>query len=545
MQLQPRKPVAKPTRQPAVVLKKSQRVPQDVFKRLEGTRCIVNHQLSLGASRKALAIAHQALDEVQSAASLSEEYASKWYSALIRDFLRNRSWIGANSLYTRMKQEKIPASAKVVEKLLLRSRNNPCKLDAVDQIIRDASKVLKDLKEEHLVAILTHLNRRAADLETMHQILRDFAQKQPTGWRPSPDVCAQFVKANSRSRIWRAADWWVKSGMEVATTLLGNERKGAIQGIYESWFEGSVPKPVNTRTRTKLKQLRAMKVNPTRSIYNLFIEDAGRRGRADKALHYYRAMRRQSKTKPISDSRTYSLMFKALSASSFRRNIARYPRRHLLKVPALGTVHPRQGRRLFHDMTTQHMVDTGNKPRLQTSFHLFNTYTLNTALRYFLSKRDYAAATVTAHSFPICSVPTSQNTFRHVWTALMNRIKSEILAGHSVSTWADKMVGERVWDALGRVWDNSIGQLLMDSAYKETLERLDQRKRELRAKGDQTVVTYSDLRLILTLLRRALLADLAHAPGQQFSAAEDQVYRDVMARAHHDMLPQKLRCIDI
>jgi len=489
----------------------------------------VDRLLRLKGDRKAaFSIALQTLHlSQQSPKKIPPLVRQRWYREVLRCFLDAGDGQNAASVYVQMRAEKLRAPASLLATLLLKTRTSNIAFDNTKKIVDDASQMVGELKEEHIQVVLQFFTELFQTWEPVEEVYRNFKRHQEEGWEPSARTCAIMAQAYAQANARATANWWFKKGRETAKRLSDGAREEALKELYQCLFTGMhhfrrsrgwlerKRKHGGEGMERLLRELLEDNIKPTRRIYNILIDQAGRAGRADRAYQYYSGMRHADTPVP-GDHFTFQSLFKA--------------------ALSLGEAPPVPGRRLFRHMVRQHQSNTNHRPR-QASTAL-NALSLNAALHFFMRKRDYPAATVTVHSFPVCAIEPNKTTFLRVWCGLLSRVKGELMAAppREVKTWTDHLLGQIV--RTGAIWDNSVAQHLMDIGWKDALEQLE-RRRGGKLKATETKGLRSELHIMLALLRRAILAALGRTPSRASFQKDNDSVEGAMVIARQEMLPPK------
>ena len=451
----------------------------------------------------------------------------RWYREVVRCFLDAGDGQSAASLYVQMRAEKLRAPASLLATLLLRARTSNISFDKMKKIVDDASQMMGELKEEHIQVILQFFAELFQTWEPVEEVYRNFKRQQGEGWEPSARTCAIMAQAYAQANARATANWWFKKGRETAKRLPEGVREEALKELYECIFTGMHHFRYSGRwlkrrrkhggegMEKRLRELLEDSIKPTRRIYSILIDHAGRTDRVDRAYQYYSGMRHANPPVPA-DHFIFQSLFKAALSS-----------RGAPPIP---------GRRLFRHMVRQHQSNTNHRPRQPST--VLNALSLNAALHFFMRRRDYPAATVTVHSFPVCAIKPNKTTFMRVWCGLLSRVKGELMAAPplEVTIWTDRLLGQIV--RTGAIWDNSVAQQLMNIGWKDALMQLE-RRRGTKLKGAETKGLRSELHLMLALLRRAVLAALGRTPNRASLQEDNDAVEGAMAVARQEMLPPK------
>ena len=451
----------------------------------------------------------------------------RWYREVVERFLRAGDGRSAASIYVLMRAEKLRAPASLLSTLLLRTRTSNVPFDKRKRIVDDASEMIAELKEQHIQVALQFFAELFQTWEPVEELYRNFKRHQGEDWEPSARTCAIMAQAYAQASARATANWWFKKGRETAKRLPDGAREEALQELYECLFTGMrhfrcsrgwlkrKRKHGGEGMERRLRELLEDNVKPTKRIYNILIDYAGRAGRVDRAYQYYSGMRHTDPPIPA-DHFTFQSLFKA--------------------ALSLGEAPPVPGRRLFRHMVRQHQSNTNHRPRQRSN--ALSVLSLNAALHFFMRRRDYPAATVTVHSFPVCAIMPNNTTFMRVWCGLLSRVKRELMAAppRDVTTWTDHLLGQIV--RTGAIWDNSVAQQLLNIGWKDALEQLERRKgAELEAV--ETKRQRTELHLMLALLRRAILAALGRTPDCASFQEDNDAVEGAMVIARREMLPPK------
>ncbi len=451
----------------------------------------------------------------------------RWYREVLRCFLNAGDGQSAASVYFQMRAEKLRAPASLLATLLLKTRTSNVPFDKTKRIVDDASEMMGELKEEHIQVVLQFFTELFQTWETVEELYRNFKRHQGEKWEPSARTCAIMAQAYAQASARATANWWFKKGRETAKRLPDGAREEALQELYQCLFTGMhhfrcsrgwlkrKRKHGGEGMERRLRELLEDNIKPTRRIFNILIDYAGRTARVDRAYQYYSGMRHADPPIPA-DHFTFQSLFKA--------------------ALSLGEAPPVPGRRLFRHMVRQHQSNTNHRPRQPST--ALSALSLNAALHFFMRRRDYPAATVTVHSFPVCAIVPNKTTFMRVWCGLLSRVKGELMAAppREATTWTDHLLGQIV--RTGAIWDNSVAQQLMNIGWKDALEQLE-RRRGTKLKAAETKRLQSELHLMLALLRRAILAALGRTPNRASFQEDDDAVEGAMVIARQEMLPPK------
>ena len=451
----------------------------------------------------------------------------RWYREVLRCFLNAGDGQSAASVYFQMRAEKLRAPPSLLATLLLMARTSDIPFDKTKRIVDDASEMMGELKEEHIQVVLQFFAELFQTWEPVEELYRNFKRYQGEKWEPSARTCAIMAQAYAQASARATSNWWFKKGRETAKRLPDGAREEALQELYECLFTGMhhfrcsrgwlkrKRKHGREGMERRLRDLLEDNIKPTRRIFNILIDHAGRTSRVDRAYQYYSGMRCADPPIPA-DHFTFQSLFKAALSS--------------------GGAPPVPGRRLFRHMVRQHQSNTNHRPRQPST--ALSALSLNAALHFFMRRRDYPAATVTVHSFPVCAIEPNKITFMRVWCGLLSRVKGELVAAPSreVTTWTDHLLGQIV--RTGAIWDNSVAQQLMNIGWKDALEQLE-RRRGTKLKAAETIRLRSKLHLMLALLRRAILAALGRTPNCASFQEDNDAVEGAMAIARQEMLPPK------
>jgi pentatricopeptide repeat protein len=464
--------------------------------------------LSNREPRRAAAITHQILGQGN---HVPPRMRPSFCVLAVYKFLRAGDWDRAFSVYQRMKAEGIAGQAEALTVLLARSIKLPSAMSKLDYAIRDIPKTLDHVEEFQLIAILSHLVRGKADIYTIREFLNNARQKMGEKWKPSWETCALMVQAEAQAGYDLAAkEWFVKAKRRIGeleqrhvdVSIL----QAARQQLYTKLIIGSAAFMSNRPIffNRILHQMKDDGVVPSRRIFNFYIQRYAQAGRVERSFAFYRSMRHSNP--PIqADHHTFYSLFSGDSSKTSSYWSLDFG-----------------GRRLFRDMTRQHLSNTDHRP--QTQSNVITTAVLNAALRHFMRKRDYAAATVTMRTFPVCCILPNLNTQNTIINGLLARIKEELTENPSrtLVLWSDRILGEvvRLWKG---IWAPDIAAKLCS-----TVERGSRRSRS----------NGVDLLFLIGLLRRAMLAALNRWPGKD-PEVDKYVFKRVMNGAQASMLPPK------
>lgn len=463
--------------------------------------------LSHREPHRAAAVGHQMLDQQR---RVPDKLRPRFCILAVGKFLNAGDWDRALGFYLRMKSESMPGQAEALSMLLAGSLKLPSTTTKLDYLVREAPKTFDRIEDPQIQAILSHLVRQKKKIYTIREFLVNIQQRMGEEWIPSWEVCALMAQAEAQEGYDLAArDWFLKAKRRIGE-LEQNRVDSAVlhearQNLYTKLIIGSAAFNENRPIffNKILHQMKQDQVNPNRRIFNFFIQRHSRTGRADRAFAFYRSMRSSNPAIPA-DHHTFHSLFSASTSKT-----------HSYWPLEWG------GRRLFHDMTRQHLSNTDHRP--QTKSNVITTAVLNAALRYFMHKRDYAAATVTMRTFPVCCIPPNINTHNTVVDGLLARIQEEVSKNTSekLVQWSDRILGEVV-RLLNGAWIDIAAKLYA------TVER---GARRARSNG-------IDVLFLLGLLRRAMLATLNRWPDKE-PEVDKYVLKRVMNGAKAAMLPPK------
>jgi len=278
----------------------------------------------------------------------------RWYREVLRCFLNAGDGQSAASVYFQMRAEKLRAPASLLATLLLKTRTSNVPFDKTKRIVDDASEMMGELKEEHIQVVLQFFTELFQTWETVEELYRNFKRHQGEKWEPSARTCAIMAQAYAQASARATANWWFKKGRETAKRLPDGAREEALQELYQCLFTGMhhfrcsrgwlkrKRKHGGEGMERRLRELLEDNIKPTRRIFNILIDYAGRTARVDRAYQYYSGMRHADPPIPA-DHFTFQSLFKA--------------------ALSLGEAPPVPGRRLFRHMVRQHQSNTNHRPR--------------------------------------------------------------------------------------------------------------------------------------------------------------------------------------
>lgn len=431
----------------------------------------------------------------------------------IDHFLAAGHWNPAYKLYRLMRMEGLPGRAEALTRLLNKSHESKATAFLIDDVVSDASQVLEKFDEPELCAIVSHLVRTKVDIHVIRDLVAKFEEKKGHGWKPTWKFYALRAQAEAQNGYDLVAEKFFKMGrmeigyMKKRRELNPTEYHDAKQDLYTRLFRGHAK---FDRTRHMfyndlLWRMKQDKTAPTQEIANIVIEMFRREGKGNKAFAFYRAMRHADPVIPP-NSTTFRHLFTLLIPPHSSGWELACDRRHL-----------------FQHMTGQHAKDT--KGHLTSFSRAMDTAVLNAALRLFMVKRDYAAASVTVKTFPVCSITPDADTHACVLNPLKQRITKEIMANprSGVLLWSDRMLGEviQMWD--GR-WRFALNNMLI---------------RTVRQVSGSVLQAGIDVHLLLDLLRRAIICSADLWPGQN-PAEDNAIVTKEITRAIRHMLPKHI-----
>ncbi|CAG8622306.1 13380_t:CDS:1 [Acaulospora colombiana] len=476
----------------------------------DATFDVVKTMLRLGRPRKALTEANQSLSREDP--SLVRQ-RSKFYSKIIDEFLEAGEWSKAYGLYCRMKEEDMPHQSKILRELIRSSLRMPSKPIQLEGVLQAAIASLEKIDEPVLCAVLAHLIRSRTSDMVIRKYYRRYKKTQTSTWKPSWQICALMCQSAAQHGFDDEALVWLGKGI-VRVTVLSKQGQmteematRAKQEVFTKLLVGSVAFD-NRRpylTAELISKMQIAGVPPTQRIANIYIKQFLDRGRVDKAFHFYRSMRHS--TPPITPN---SFTFRSLFYSpNTTRDWA---------AMSLG------GRRLFRDMLRLHLGYTDHQPHKKSD--VINTEVLNAALRFFMIRNDYAAATIAVRSFPVCRIPADARTRHFVLYHLLKRIRTELSTPSRNNTlrWADYMLGE-------------VANFLADIRHGDLLRKL---LATVQMTTRAMMAHKIDVRPLLALLRRALLATSCQMPGKN-PELNDRLVGRLLDSANRDMLPPKAK----
>lgn len=468
------------------------------------------HALSRGEPRRAVAIAHKLLDQPR---RVPTHLRPDFYMHTVKKFIQKGHWNGAYQIYNRMRAENLHGQAEALKLLLQKSVEQRTHINNLDRAIRQIPSTLDRIGEPELIAILAHLIRGKVNPTIIRDFLERSRSKLGKGWKPGWKVCGLMVQAEAQAGYEHEARRWLIRGRREIRSLAKRNPDSALiykakQYLYTKLLVGSAAfNPLRpNHFHDIMKVMQQNKIAPTLRIYNILIQHYASAGRANRAFAFYRSMR-HSNPSIIPDKNTFHALFSADSSRTFKGDF---------KWLDLG------GRRLFRDMTKQHLSNTNHQPRAESN--VLSTAVLNAALRHFMRKHDYAAATITMRTFPVCRIAPNRYTHSAVIDSLIGRVQEELSSNPSerVVTWTDRIVGEIV-----RLWEG----VSMSDITTRLLSTVEKGTRSCKVNG-------VDLRFLLGLIRRATLAALGRFPGKE-PEVDDYVLKRVMHAASKAMLPTK------
>lgn len=429
---------------------------------------------------------------------------------MIRELLNRKQWVLAYKLHARMTAERVEGANALLPELVMASRFMPAKSPEVDEIIARYADHVREPDDQLLKLLIARLVRQRGSMEAISHVFKSIKERKGESWTPGWEICSLMAQAEAQSGSIKSARRW----FEQARDQIGNYKwapswqKEAIhvklQIAYTRFLLGLSERHGRALLNV-LKKMEYDQVLPERILINKLIAKAASHGRADGAFALYRAMKFSNPPIPGNKHTFYHLF----SASTYAVRD-----RWLLEMG---------GRRLYRDMTRQHLSNTNHAPHKPSN--VFDCFTLNAALRFFLRNRDYAAATVTMRTFPVCNIRPTQKTQEDVIESIVSRIKQEIMnASPEPLLWADRMLGEviRLWH-----WD-----------HEQRISIVEKLHRAVGHVTSSLTSTGVDLQLILALLRRAVLASESLWPGKD-PELDKRTFAAVMEEASQDMLPRK------
>lgn len=457
--------------------------------------------------------ASQKIELASAQSQLHPSIRAEFLQRCIDGFLAAGHWDLAYRLYHTMKTESLPGCAEAIAKLLRKSVEMRSPRPMLSTTIGDATLILKQVDEPELCAILAHLVRTEADIDIIRSLITGFQERKSYEWKPAWKVYALLAQAEAQNGyILAAEEYFVKSKREIENMkrdkqVTPTEYHSLKQKLYTNLFTGyatfgrDLPKVFNQI----LLRMQKDKTAPTQKIANSVIELHRRNGEGNKAFAFYRAMRHSD---PIitPNATTFRHLFSMLVPPHSSYWELAYDRR-----------------RLFKYMANQHAVNTECKPKLPSD--ALGTAVLNAALRLFMVKQDYAAASVTIKTFPVCSVDPNAQTRSYIVDTLRKRIAKE-LANPDLGEeprWSDRMLGEviQIWDDK---WRFTLGSMLI---------------RTVRQFAGSVCQAGIDIGMLLALLRRAIICSGNLWPGKDL-AQEDALVDKEISRAVRHMLPKRL-----
>ncbi|PVG04441.1 hypothetical protein CPB86DRAFT_778724 [Serendipita vermifera] len=479
----------------------------------DATFNVVKTKLRSGRPRKALTETHQSLNREDSSL-VKQRY--KFYCKAVDEFLKAGEWSKAYSLYCRMKEEDMPHRSKILRELVRSSLTMPSKPVQLETILQDAMASLETIEESVFCAVLAHLVRSRTSNMAIRKYYHKYKEIHLSSWEASWQIHALMSQSEAQHGFDDEALVWLSKGI-ARVVKLSEQRQmteevamKAKQEIFTKLLVGSVGFD-DKRPHFIAELVRRMQnagIPPTQRIANIYIKQFLDRGRVDKAFHFYRSMRHS--TPPITpNSFTFRSLFRSPSTT-----------KHWAAM-SLG------GRRLFKDMLRLHLGHTDHQPHAKSN--IINTEVLNAALRFFMIRNDYAAATIAVRSFPVCRISADAQTRHFVLYHLLKRIRTEISTPSPTDLlrWSDYMLGE-VIKFLGDIRHGDLVRKLLATVQMKTRAMM---SREI------------DIRALLALLRRALLANSCQMPGKN-PELEDRLVGRLLDFASRDMLPPKAKDTD-
>jgi hypothetical protein len=460
-------------------------------------------------------------------------------------FLNAGDWEGANGLYNRMKAEALPGRPLVLAMLLEYTVKRTFSPDDIDAVIRDSPNLDK-VTELEFQAALRHLVHSKVNVYVLERFFEKYGAKMSKDgdeWEPSYRACAIMAQAYAQNGRDLEAEKWLKRARARTAQLLPNVQKQqkADSEVFTRFLVGSA---TFNHNRWKFFRdfwlvMRDEKIPMTTQIHNIFIQYFSLTGRADAAYLAYRNMKptvqikkghsvgeKKNRNAAQPNTRTFQYLFNARSSQV----------KHFRSLREVGG-----GRGIFREMVELQINNTNHRP--QSRHGVITVEVLNAALRHFVRKHDYAAATVALRTFPICKIPPNRFTATGIVHNLVARVARELQArsvdvGHMQNAktgqigkidqtlWVDRMLGEVI---------KFVDNILMGSDWitKKLLKLVGIDPRKWVSKSLDVVVL---IRPLLELLRRALIANFSLWPGEN-PATEDKVLATAMEQANVQMLP--------
>ncbi|KAG9057728.1 hypothetical protein FS842_004384 [Serendipita sp. 407] len=485
----------------------------DDMRRISNRYLFVDRFIRSRRPKTALSMIHTVLNQE---GRIPARIRPEFYAQCINGLIEERYWDEAYDLYWRMKAENLAGVEKVFEKILGAGKKQPKDNWRAKSLVGDAAGELEEVGPEHMKAILARLVRQQVDIHTIRQFFQQARIKAGPCWPLDSETCSLMAQAEAQSGQNTKAWSWFQKGKRIVGSLdhAPEDQKRSVheqlQTLYTRLIIGKVT--YNPHREDALPGLfRAMKKDKVlmpRRLYNHLIAGHADAGRCDVAFTYYQAMRR---AKPPVPGNHYTFLHLFSASTGMSKGWSQLE---------LG------GRRLFRDMTRQHLSNTNHKPSLPSN--VLNTGVLNAALRYFMRQRDYAAATITVRAFPICAILPDKQTHSNVIDELVYHIEKDLLASSTrrVELWADRILGEII-RVLGR------GEEFSEYILHKLLRAVNYLPSDLKPFP-------VDMKLLLALLRRAVLSSLGVWPEKD-PVVDERQFRGAMALARNEMLPPKAK----
>ncbi|KAG8821491.1 hypothetical protein FRC17_009803 [Serendipita sp. 399] len=473
----------------------------------------VNQVMRTRRPKAALSMINTMLDQE---GRIPARIRSEFYARCVQQLIQERYWDGAYDLYWRMKDENLEGAEKVFESVLDAGLKMPGDSWRAESLVGDAAEQLEEVRPKQMKAILARLVRQQVDITLIRKFFREARIKAGPQWPLDAETCSLMAQAEAQSGYNTKAWSWFTKGKNIVGTIdaAPEEQKrfvmADLQTLYTRLLIGKLT--FNPHREDSLpglfKAMEKERVSLPRRLYNQLIADHSASGRGNIAFMFYRAMR-HARPPVLGNEHTFRHLFNA--------SIGRSTGWSSLDMG---------GRRLFRDMARQHLSNTNHCPSLPSN--VMSTGVLNVALRYFMRHRDYAAATVTVRTFPVCAIPPCKQTHSSVVDGLVAHIEEDLLVASNrrVELWADRILGEVI-----KVWGR--GEEFSKYILQKLLRTVDHIPNDL-------APFYGDIKLLLALLRRAVLSSRGIWPDKD-PVVDEKRFKRAMVFACKEMLPPKMK----
>ncbi|OCH87675.1 hypothetical protein OBBRIDRAFT_698074, partial [Obba rivulosa] len=378
------------------------------------------------------------------------------YEVGISLFLRHNCPLDAAMAYGYMAREGfIPSTSLRVQLHLIHiAQNHP----SPDEVLKALSEAFAmESFDEHCLQDLLRLLSYSLQCSAafVDQVAALFYATRGPGFTFSTKTVDIMVRIHARAGKPTTAKRWADEFLKRALRLDNSESKrGAIHPYTTLLRDLAIYDKRNMEVyRGLVEQLKAEGVVPDLVMYNALIAGEVTGGRYSRALYIYFSLMTHRSRHMTPDAHTFGSIFRALRRmhSLHPDRVRKYRHWRLILSPWMA----------FRQLLECHELRTAG--RRSTPSPVIDVSVLNSALKMFMTVRDYAAAFVVVNVFQKCGLRADLSTYRIVVAALLDRIKEELpkieASMEKESYWSYRFLG---LEALPHPFKISFDAILFD-----------------------------------------------------------------------------------